>query len=171
MDEVMTMADANAATQSTSSAATPTSLLPSNLPLLSAFIAFALAQFLKIFTTWYKERRWDSKRMLDSGGMPSSHSSTVSALAVAIGLQEGTGSPAFAVAVVLACVVMYDATGVRLHAGRQAELLNQIVCELPPEHPLSNIRPLRDSLGHTPLQVVAGALLGCFVAILMSTSN
>nr|GFB54990.1 acid phosphatase/vanadium-dependent haloperoxidase-related protein [Tanacetum cinerariifolium] len=47
---------------------------------------------------------------------------------------------------------MYDATGVRLHAGRQAELLNQIVCELPPEHPLSNVRPLRDSLGHTPFQ-------------------
>ncbi|GJZ66048.1 acid phosphatase/vanadium-dependent haloperoxidase-related protein [Tanacetum coccineum] len=50
-------------------------------------------------------------------------------------------------------VVMYDATGVRLHAGRQAELLNQIVCELPPEHPLSNVRPLRDSLGHTPFQI------------------
>ncbi|XP_054812771.1 uncharacterized protein LOC129313566 isoform X1 [Prosopis cineraria] len=147
MDEVMTMADINAATQSTPSAATPTSLLPSNFPLLSAFLSFALAQFLKIFTTWYKERRWDSKRMLDSGGMPSSHSATVSALAAAIGLQEGTGSPAFAVAVVLACVVMYDATGVRLHAGRQAELLNQIVCELPPEHPLSTVRPLRDSLG------------------------
>ncbi|XP_054812772.1 uncharacterized protein LOC129313566 isoform X2 [Prosopis cineraria] len=171
MDEVMTMADINAATQSTPSAATPTSLLPSNFPLLSAFLSFALAQFLKIFTTWYKERRWDSKRMLDSGGMPSSHSATVSALAAAIGLQEGTGSPAFAVAVVLACVVMYDATGVRLHAGRQAELLNQIVCELPPEHPLSTVRPLRDSLGHTPLQVVAGALLGCFIAILMRTSS
>ncbi|XP_028808322.1 uncharacterized protein LOC114762891 [Neltuma alba] len=171
MDEVMTMADVNAATQSTSSTSTPTSLLPSNIPLLSAFLSFALAQLLKIFTTWYKERRWDSKRMLDSGGMPSSHSATVSALAVAIGLQEGTGSPAFAVAVVLACVVMYDATGVRLHAGRQAELLNQIVCELPPEHPLSSVRPLRDSLGHTPLQVAAGALLGCFIAILMRTSN
>ncbi|KAF7805777.1 putative membrane protein yuiD [Senna tora] len=153
MDEVVTMADVTAATQSTPSASTPTSLLPYNLPLFSAFLSFALAQFLKIFTTWYKERRWDSKRMLDSGGMPSSHSATVSALAVAIGLQEGTGSPAFAVAVVLACIVMYDATGVRLHAGRQAELLNQIVCELPPEHPLSNVRPLRDSLGHTPLQV------------------
>lgn len=88
--------------------------------------------------------------MLDSGGMPSSHSATVMALVAAIALQQGTGGPAFALAVVLACVVMYDATGVRLHAGRQAELLNQIVCEFPPEHPLSNARPLRDSLGHTP---------------------
>ncbi|KAL2495797.1 Uncharacterized protein Fot_39554 [Forsythia ovata] len=59
------------------------------------------------------------------------------------------GGPAFAIAVVLACVVMYDTTGIRLHAGRQAELLNQIVCELPPEHPVANVRPLRDSLGHT----------------------
>ncbi|KAI4322507.1 hypothetical protein L6164_022195 [Bauhinia variegata] len=171
MDEVMTMADVKAGTQTTPSTSTPTSLLPSNLPLFSAFLAFALAQFLKIFTTWYKERRWDSKRMLDSGGMPSSHSATVSALAVAIGFQEGTGSPAFAVAVVLACIVMYDASGVRLHAGRQAELLNQIVCELPPEHPLSTARPLRDSLGHTPLQVVAGGLLGCIIAFFMRNSN
>ncbi|QCE09531.1 uncharacterized protein LOC114185601 isoform X2 [Vigna unguiculata] len=168
MDEVMTMADVAANTQGS---ATASSSLPSNFPLISAFLSFALAQFLKIFTTWYKEKRWDSKRMLDSGGMPSSHSATVSALAVAIGLQEGAGSSAFAVAVVLACIVMYDASGVRLHAGRQAELLNQIVCELPPEHPLSNVRPLRDSLGHTPFQVLAGGLLGCIIAFLMRKSN
>ncbi|CAI0379412.1 unnamed protein product [Linum tenue] len=109
--------------------------------------------------------------MLGSGGMPSSHSATVTALAVAIALEEGTGAPIFAVALVLACVVMYDATGVRLHAGRQAELLNQIVCELPPEHPVSNCRPLRDSLGHTPIQVLAGSVLGLGVAFLLRTSS
>lgn len=99
----------------------------------------------------YKEKRWDSKKMLDSGGMPSSHSATVTALAVAVGLKDGTGGPAFAIAFVLACIVctkistfslhfmfscnvavlvnicerfqvMYDASGVRLHAGRQAEV-------------------------------------------------
>ncbi|XP_058219246.1 uncharacterized protein LOC131329859 isoform X3 [Rhododendron vialii] len=118
-----------------------------------------------------KEKRWDSRRMVSSGGMPSSHSATVTALAAAVGFQEGTGGSAFAIAVVLACVVMYDASGVRLHAGRQAELLNQIVCELPPEHPVSSVKPLRDSLGHTPLQVVAGALLGCIVAFLMKSSS
>ncbi|GFZ04945.1 acid phosphatase/vanadium-dependent haloperoxidase-related protein [Actinidia rufa] len=111
--------------------------------------------------------------MVSSGGMPSSHSATVTALAAAIGLQDGTGGSAFAIAVVLGerfgftlannqvllkisvdtHYVMYDASGVRLHAGRQAELLNQIVCELPPEHPVSSVKPLRDSLGHTPLQV------------------
>ncbi|XP_027929234.1 uncharacterized protein LOC114185601 isoform X1 [Vigna unguiculata] len=150
----------------------PSSPLPSHSSSRSsppgAFLRF-LHLHRRIFR--YKEKRWDSKRMLDSGGMPSSHSATVSALAVAIGLQEGAGSSAFAVAVVLACIVMYDASGVRLHAGRQAELLNQIVCELPPEHPLSNVRPLRDSLGHTPFQVLAGGLLGCIIAFLMRKSN
>ncbi|MED6112362.1 hypothetical protein PIB30_061002 [Stylosanthes scabra] len=168
MVEVMALSDAaalgrRAGPNSPSSPA----ILPYNGPLLAALLACALAQFLKIFTTWYKDKRWDTKRMLDSGGMPSSHSASVSALAVAIGLQEGTGSSAFAIAVVLSCIVMYDASGVRLHAGRQAELLNQFVCELPPEHPLSNCRPLRDSLGHTPLQVFMGCLLGCIIAFLM----
>ncbi|MFS7963605.1 hypothetical protein Hanom_Chr08g00740341 [Helianthus anomalus] len=109
--------------------------------------------YLFCYRHLYKEKKWDTRRMLSSGGMPSSHSATVTSLAACIGLQEGVSSSSFAIAVVLACVVMYDATGVRLHAGRQAELLNQIVCELPPEHPLSNVRPLRDSLGHTPFQV------------------
>ncbi|GMI73297.1 hypothetical protein like AT3G21610 [Hibiscus trionum] len=174
MNEVMTAADKSSmrGLGSTSFASSPPSnLLPNNLPLISAFLAFALAQFLKVFTNWFKERRWDSKRMIGSGGMPSSHSATVTALAVAIGLQDGTGGSAFALAVVLACVVMYDATGVRLHAGRQAELLNQIVCEFPPEHPLSSVRPLRELLGHTPLQVVAGAILGFIVAFLMRNSD
>ncbi|KAJ0817519.1 hypothetical protein HanPI659440_Chr00c06g0716611 [Helianthus annuus] len=70
----------------------------------------------------FKERKWDTRRMLTSGGMPSSHSATVTSLAACIGLQEGVGSSSIAIAVVLACVAMYDATGVRLHAGRQAEV-------------------------------------------------
>ncbi|KAL3370760.1 hypothetical protein AABB24_007678 [Solanum stoloniferum] len=135
-----------------------------NYPLMSALIAFALAQSTKLFTSWYKERRWDLKQLVGSGGMPSSHSSTVTALAVAVGLQEGFGGALFACALVLACVVMYDATGVRLHAGRQAEVLNQILYELPSEHPLADSRPLRELLGHTPPQVVAGGLLGLMTA-------
>ncbi|KAK9008294.1 hypothetical protein V6N11_075194 [Hibiscus sabdariffa] len=109
---------------------------------------------------WYKEKRWDIKQLVGSGGMPSSHSSTVMALATAIRLQEGFGGSLFATALILACVVMYDATGVRLHAGRQAEVLNQIVYELPAEHPLAESRPLRELLGHTPPQVFAGGVLG-----------
>lgn len=119
---------------------------------------------LKIFR--FKERRWDPKQLLGSGGMPSSHSSTVTALAISIGLQDGFGGQLFAVASILACVVMHDAFGVRLQAGRQAEVLNQIVYELPEEHPLADTRPLRELLGHTPLQVIAGGMLGLVVGVI-----
>lgn len=98
--------------------------------------------------------------------MPSSHSSTVTALAIAIGCQDGFGGSLFAVAMILACVVMYDAVGVRLHAGKQAQVLNQIVYELPAEHPLAETGPLHELLGHTPLQVVAGSLLGLAIAFI-----
>ncbi|KAH6768980.1 Acid phosphatase/vanadium-dependent haloperoxidase-related protein [Perilla frutescens var. hirtella] len=136
----------------------------SNYPLISALFAFAIAQSTKFFASWYKENRWDLKQLVGSGGMPSSHSATVAALAVAVGFEEGFGGSPFAIALILAFVVMYDATGVRLHAGRQAEVLNQIVCELPSEHPLAETRPLRELLGHTPPQVVAGATVGLVTA-------
>ncbi|XP_072085137.1 uncharacterized protein [Arachis hypogaea] len=114
----------------------------------------------------YKERRWDVKQFVGSGGMPSSHSATVTALTASVGFQEGFGGPLFATALVLALIVMYDATGVRLQAGRQAEVLNQIVYELPAEHPLAESRPLRELLGHTPPQVMAGGLLGILTAVI-----
>ncbi|KAL5717721.1 hypothetical protein ACHQM5_010692 [Ranunculus cassubicifolius] len=99
--------------------------------------------------------------------MPSSHSATVTALAAATGFEDGFGGSIFAATVVLACVVMYDARGVRLHAGRQAELLNQIVCELPAEHPLAESTPLRELLGHTFTQVCAGGILGIVTALII----
>ncbi|KAG6422390.1 hypothetical protein SASPL_118960 [Salvia splendens] len=142
--------------------------LLTNHALLSAFLGFAIAQSIKFFTLWYRENRWDPKQLIGSGGMPSSHSATVTALAVGVGLQEGFGGPEFATALVLACVVMYDATGVRLHAGRQAEVLNQILCELPAEHPLAESMPLRELLGHTPTQVAAGAVLGSITAVVIN---
>ncbi|KAI5007076.1 uncharacterized membrane protein YuiD-like [Hordeum vulgare subsp. vulgare] len=135
-----------------------------NYPLVAALLGFAIAQSIKFFLTRYKEKRWDPKQLIGSGGMPSSHSATVTALSVAIGFQDGFGSSLFATATIFASVVMYDASGVRLHAGKQAAVLNQIVCELPAEHPLAETRPLRELLGHTPTQVVAGALLGCMIA-------
>ncbi|GJN39780.1 hypothetical protein PR202_gb28921 [Eleusine coracana subsp. coracana] len=136
----------------------------SNCPLVAAVLAFAIAQSIKVLTTWYKENRWDAKQLVGSGGMPSSHSATVTALTVAVGLREGFGSSLFATAAIFASVVMYDAFGVRLHAGKQAEVLNQIVYELPSEHPLAETRPLRELLGHTPTQVFAGGVLGFAVA-------
>ncbi|XP_027336706.1 uncharacterized protein LOC113850377 isoform X1 [Abrus precatorius] len=154
-------------------ASTTSSSMFHNYPLISAIVAFAIAQSIKFFTAWYKERRWDPKQLVGSGGMPSSHSATVTALAASIGFHEGFGGPLFATALVLACIVMYDATGVRLQAGRQAEVrclvllvLNQIVYELPAEHPLAESRPLRELLGHTPPQVIAGGLLGLITAVI-----
>ncbi|KAI7741715.1 hypothetical protein M8C21_026515 [Ambrosia artemisiifolia] len=138
-----------------------------NYALFSAFVAFALAQSFKVFITLYREHRWDPKRLLGSGGMPSSHSATVTALAVAVGLQDGVAASTFAIALILACVVMYDATGVRLQAGRQAEVLNQIVYELPAEHPLAERMPLHELLGHTPPQVIAGGLLGIMTSTII----
>jgi acid phosphatase family membrane protein YuiD len=91
----------------------------------------------------------------------------VTALAVAIGIQEGYRSATFATSVIIACVVMHDAFGVRLHAGKQAEVLNQIVYELPEEHPLSETKPLREILGHTVPQVVAGCIIGILIAVVM----
>ncbi|KAF7839810.1 putative membrane protein yuiD [Senna tora] len=165
MDEVAATSASlvHASTSSPSSSSSSSSIF-TNYPLISAIVAFAIAQSIKFFTTWYKERRWDLKQLIGSGGMPSSHSATVTALAAAIGFQEGFGGPLFATALILACIVMYDATGVRLQAGRQAEVLNQIVYELPAEHPLAESRPLRELLGHTPPQVVAGGLLGIVTA-------
>ncbi|KDO82000.1 hypothetical protein CISIN_1g033493mg [Citrus sinensis] len=109
-------------TTSSSSSSSSSSSIITNFPLISAFVAFTIAQCAKFFTAWYKERRWDLKQLIGSGGMPSSHSATVTALAMAVGFQEGFGGPLFATALILACVVMYDATGVRLQAGRQAEV-------------------------------------------------
>lgn len=150
-----------------SSSSSNSSSIFTNFPLISALTAFALAQSIKVLTTWYKERRWDLKQLIGSGGMPSSHSATVTALAAAVGFQDGLGDSVFAATVILACIVMYDATGVRLHAGRQAEVLNQIVYELPAEHPLAESRPLRELLGHTPPQVIAGGLLGLVTAAMI----
>lgn len=152
------------ATASPETTSYASSSILSNYPLISALFAFFIAQSTKVVSSWYKENRWDLKQIVGSGGMPSSHSATVAALAVAVGFQEGFGGSTFAVALILAFVVMYDATGVRLHAGRQAEVLNQIVCELPSEHPLAEMRPLRELLGHTPPQVIAGATLGLVTA-------
>ncbi|TVU20384.1 hypothetical protein EJB05_36591 [Eragrostis curvula] len=135
-----------------------------NFPLAVALLAFAFANFINLVAIWLKEKKWDARKFLSSAGVLSSLSATVGSLAVAVGQQEGADSSAFALALVFAAVVMYDASGIRFHTGRQAALLNQIVCDFPPEHPIiSTFRPLREPLGHSPLQVFAGAIVGCAV--------
>uniref|UniRef100_A0A0E0DUF8 phosphoethanolamine N-methyltransferase n=1 Tax=Oryza meridionalis TaxID=40149 RepID=A0A0E0DUF8_9ORYZ len=142
-----------------------------NFPLAVALIAFAFANFLNLLAIWLKEKRWDARKFLTSAGIISSLSATVGSLAVAVGQQEGGDSSSFALALVFAAVVMYDASGIRFHTGRQAALLNQIVSDFPPEHPIiSSFRPLQEPLGHSPFQVFAGALVGCSIAYLMGKS-
>ncbi|CAD7695864.1 unnamed protein product [Ostreobium quekettii] len=131
--------------------------------LIASLLSAAVAQVLKVFTHRWRHGRWSLGRMLTSGGMPSSHTALVGGLVAAVGVQEGSGSVAFAVATVLWLLVMYDASGVRLAAGRHASVLNTIISELPPEHPVQDGQRLKDSLGHTPLQVLVGAIVGLLV--------
>ena len=132
--------------------------------LVAALLSFSIAQIAKVFTHYHATGKVDYTRIVGSGGMPSSHTALVVGLCTSIGLKEGMQSSIFALCLVFSLVVMYDATGVRLHAGRQAEVLNQLIVELPRDHPLTDSRPLRDTLGHTPIQVVVGAILGMSVA-------
>ncbi|CAN5741573.1 divergent PAP2 family protein [soil metagenome] len=132
-----------------------------NVPLVAAMIATLAAQVIKVVLVLATERRWAWERLLETGGMPSSHSSTVAALATAVGIVEGVASPFFAIALVFGSIVMYDATGIRRAAGMHAQLINDLVEEL--AHLFDEgFQPqaLKTLLGHTYPQVVVGALLG-----------
>lgn len=135
-----------------------------NLALWSSLAAWLLAQSLKMALGWRKTRELDFRYLVSTGGMPSAHSAFVSALATAVGLQEGFHSTLFAVAFAFAVIVMFDAQSVRRAAGLQARLLNQIVAELFKEHHLSGHK-LAELLGHTRLEVFCGMALGIAVAL------
>jgi acid phosphatase family membrane protein YuiD len=149
----------------------PLALL-ANAPAIAAFLACAAAQAAKAFLHWRQTGELSLERLFGSGGMPSSHSAAVAALATAVALSDGAGSSAFAVALVLAAVVCYDACGVRLHAGRHAHVINLLCVELAPDHAASEAvsslnPPLNPRLGHTPEEVGAGAALGVGVGIVI----
>ncbi len=135
--------------------------------LMCAMIAYFVAQFFKLFTILYKERRLDFRYLWSSGGMPSSHASSVSALAFSCARVCGVASPYFAICFVLAGVVMYDATGVRRAAGEHAKLLNHIISDLFSGKPEYAQKALKELIGHTPLQVVMGAILGTVIGLFM----
>jgi len=132
---------------------------------MTGFAAWFVAQFAKIFTKRYKKGVWDVMAMFEPGGMPSSHSSLCAGVTTAVALTQGLGSPMFAVCVAFSVIVMYDAMGVRQHAGKQAEVLNQMINELMDNHPVGDIK-LKEVLGHTPRQVLCGATLGVLVGLL-----
>lgn len=138
-----------------------------NRVLVAAFLAWALAQISKIFYELIRQRRLIVSRIVSSGGMPSSHSALVTGLATATGREIGVTSPIFAIAVVLASIVMYDAAGVRRAVSIQARILNQMIEEAFQGSPMAEKR-LRELIGHTPVQVFVGALLGIGVGLLMT---
>lgn len=135
--------------------------------LVCSVIAYFVAQVLKIFTTLWRDGEFRLSTILSSGGMPSSHSSTVVALTISCGRVYGVVSPLFAVCFILAAIVMYDATGVRRAAGEQAKLLNHIVTDLFSGDPNYSEKALKELIGHTPLQVAMGALLGLIIGLFM----
>jgi acid phosphatase family membrane protein YuiD len=135
----------------------------SNRVIQASLIAWASAQILKFFIDLLWRRKVNFRALTTMGGMPSSHSAAVSSLATGVGISEGVGSTIFAVALWFAAVTMYDAAGIRRAAMMQARILNQIIQELFEGHPISDTK-LRELLGHTPVEVLVGMLMGIGVA-------
>ncbi|KQC07657.1 MAG: acid phosphatase [Candidatus Cloacimonas sp. SDB] len=131
-------------------------------------LVLIIAQALKVIIGLFTEKKINFRRFLDTGNMPSSHTASVVSLATAVGMETGMQSPLFAVSVVFAVVVMYDATGVRRAAGKQAALLNKIVDNIKRKEGQALLEEnLKELLGHTPMEVFWGALLGFFVTLIL----
>jgi len=139
-----------------------------NRVVIAAFTAWAIAQGLKVILTLALSRKLDTTRFFGSGGMPSSHSAMVCAMVTAIGFSEGFGSPICALACCFAGVVMYDAAGVRRSTGKNAAVLNHLLDGLAGNGFVFDEERLKELVGHTPVQVMAGALLGILVGTLIA---
>ena len=141
----------------------------SNRAIVAAVTAWAIAQGLKVLLTLLISRRFDRTRMWGSGGMPSSHSAMVCALTTTVGIREGCASSMFALACCFAGIVMYDAAGVRRSTGRNAAVINHLVEALAGNGTYTfDEERLKELVGHTPIQVLAGAMLGILVGALLA---
>lgn len=140
--------------------------ISANKVFISSLTAWFIAQLLKICLSLYKDKKLDLTRFVGSGGMPSSHTSFVTALATSVGKINGWDSSSFAIALCFALVVMYDAAGVRRAAGNQAKVLNIIIEDISQHKPLGEEK-LKELIGHTPKEVLAGAVLGIIVSNIM----
>ena len=134
--------------------------------LLAPLVAWAIAQAAKVIMTSMRQRRLNLRVLAETGGMPSSHAAIVMGLTTAVGKYAGVSSAAFAIALIFSFVVMYDAAGLRRAAGRQAAILNRLVEDLVHMRGMQEQR-LRELLGHTPLEVVVGAMLGIVVGLIL----
>lgn len=139
--------------------------LSQNHVFITVLVAWFIAQTAKVFLGLIIEKRFNFKWFVDTGGMPSSHAATVSALACAIGLRYGLKSSIFAVTLVFAWIILMDAQGFRRSAGKQAEILNVILDDIYWKKNIKEER-LKELLGHTPVEVLVGALIGILVAII-----
>ena len=141
-----------------------------NRILLTALIAWVGTQTAKVIIYWIVNKKFVLERFFGDGGMPSSHSAVVASLATATGLQCGWNSPLFAIAAILAVIVMHDATGVRQETGKQAKVINDIVkmLEARGRGELTPAETLKEFVGHTGPQVLVGALGGIVVAVVMN---
>lgn len=137
-----------------------------NPVLLSAIIAWLLAQIIKVLGEYITLSRWNWVLLFQAGGMPSSHSAMVSAAALSIGLYVGFDQPVFAISSILAMIVIYDATGIRRETGRQAVLINTMIEDLA-KGKLAQVDRLKEVLGHTPGEAVLGTLLGLLISLVV----
>jgi acid phosphatase family membrane protein YuiD len=137
-----------------------------NRVLVTALIAWGLAQIIKIPLEYLRTHRWNWALFFSVGGMPSSHTALLSSATHAVGLYYGFDNPLFALSVAVTMVVTYDAAGVRRQAGVHAQRINLIFDELLRGHPVKQ-KDLREVLGHTPLEVIGGILFGIAVATLI----
>ena len=133
-----------------------------NAVLAWGLLACGLAQLSKLIVELIQHRKWRPSVLIETGGMPSSHSALVAGTASGVGLQLGFSHPTFALAATIAFVVMYDASGIRRAAGLTAEMVNQLSFE---SEPSLSLKPLKESLGHTRLEVLVGSLIGPAVAL------
>ncbi len=136
-----------------------------NRILIIPLCSWAVAQLLKVFIILIQKRQLGLRYLVSSGGMPSSHSAFVTALATSVALSEGLGSAVFGISVVFALVVVYDAAGVRRSVGQQSVVLNRIIKELRDRRPVIELgRELREFVGHTQLQVIIGIGIGVLIS-------
>ena len=142
-------------------------MLTTNPIIDCGLLAWFLAQLIKVALELVLLRKWDPSRFVSSGGMPSSHSSLVVACTTAIGKLYGVHGPLFALSSILAAIVMYDACNVRRSAGDTAKLVNQILAHVEKLTAEDFAEDLKEVMGHTPLQVLMGALLGFGVGLLV----
>jgi acid phosphatase family membrane protein YuiD len=139
--------------------------LLSNFSFVAVVISWFVAQMIKTTIYRYAEGKWNFWHFFQAGGMPSTHSASVTALTLSVGLTVGWGTPLFTACMVFALIVMYDATGVRRAAGKQAEILNRVVDDIYSTGKI-RIEKLREILGHDPIEVFAGAGLAIVATLI-----